>query len=832
MKKLKLNNNKNIALAQIFILVIGIIAMTWMVGGEFGVVSAEKTECEKSGYVCAPSCTDLFGGEWESVIGVCEMGSGEICCKPKAYLNTQPDVSYTGEVSTSSSGDEGGNSCGVGGQCWDECGTYNESIIGQCEGALKCCREMPEINSGDELTNQDTGETYKAEKDDFNKDGSIKAGGKLATWLESLGMGYVGNKVTGVTDDLFKSIFKKGGEEVGKGIFKGWFKSDFFKNFFEGGQGGLGTFVVLFVEAIVLTGLTYLIASNIMSTSNAEAVTIWVGAGTGATLAAVTIAGLGLGPGALLVLGAALVGWAGHMLISHELYSQDVMTLQCGAWQPQAGGEDCELCHETGTCTEYKCKSLGQACKFVNSEYPGQERCFWENPNDIDPPTITPMEDILLDDYSYSPIQYGPSPLEKGVEIKYKGGCLPPYKDLLIGVETNEIAKCMLDVERPANFSEMLGFMSGNGANVEEHTLFIPGTAIPRPSDLATIEGLSAESGKENEFYIRCQDANGNENPVDYLIRYCVDDAPDGTAPEIISTTIPSGTYVQSGIDSIETNVYTDEPATCKWNHIDIEYESMENEMNDCPTDASDLNGISYSCLANLTGLKDREETSFYIRCKDFNGNANSEGKLLLLKGSQPLLIDSIEPNNTIIKDSRTDDIPVEINVKTFAGADNGKAVCEYSETGIEGSYIRFSYDYGVEEFATNTHKQDFWLAPATYNLWIKCYDQGGNTANDTISFKVETDTIPPAVVRAYYESNHLKIITNEDCEKCVYNTNKNLGCNYDFDDGTEMSSIDELAYYTDWASNTNYYIKCKDKFTNYPLPNACTIIVNTFESY
>ena len=180
------------------------------------------------------------------------------------------------------------------------------------------------------------------------------------------------------------------------------------------------------------------------------------------------------------------------------------------------------------------------------------------------------------------------------------------------------------------------------------------------------------------------------------------------------------------------------------------------------------------------------------------------------------MVIDSVEPNDTVIKDSTT---PIKVTIKalTFSGYKEGESICYYRDgTGNDNDYIKF--------FNTNSfeHSQELFLSEREYEYFIRCIDLGGNADTKKINFVVETDLTSPLVVRAYKEENFLKLITNEKAE-CVYST---FGCNYEFTEGTQISVIDENNHFTDWNTNLNLYVKCQDDFGNQPLPNQCSMVV------
>ena len=272
---------------------------------------------------------------------------------------------------------------------------------------------------------------------------------------------------------------------------------------------------------------------------------------------------------------------------------------------------------------------------------------------------------------------------------------------------------------------------------------------------------------------------------------------------------------------SVDLEVYVNEPAECRWDHNDRSYESMEQTMS-CSTSVFEFNAqMLYKCSTTLTGLKDRTENKFYFRCKDKPNspenerNENLESYKFTLIGTQPLVIDSVEPNDTVIKDSTT---PIKVTIKalTSSGYKEGESICYYSDTGNDNDYIAF--------FNTNSHEhsQELFLSDGEYEYFIRCIDLGGNADTKKINFAIETDLTSPLIVRAYKEDNFLKLITNEKAE-CVYST---FGCNYEFTEGTQISVINEINHFTDWNTNLQLYVKCQDDFGNQPLPNQCNIIV------
>jgi len=507
---------------------------------------------------------------------------------------------------------------------------------------------------------------------------------------------------------------------------------------------------------------------------------------------------------------------------SYKSTETEQVSFTCNSWDAPTGGSNCERCNQQGVlpCSEYQCRSLGQACNLVN---PGTEesKCVWINKNDVKFPVLTPWENVLTDGYRYSP-DNTISPPDRGVKILKDGstsGCVKAFEPLSFGIVSDEPSKCKIDYLRKENFKDMEFYFGGSSTHKYNHSQLM---ALPGPS--TTENGTVVLQNDGNyELYVRCEDANGNYNKGNFVFRYCVEKGPDTTPVLIVTTNLLNGMPIGYNQTEVNLEVYVNEPAECRWSHLDQDFEDMEITMS-CASSVFEMNAqMLYKCATKLTGLKNSVDNDFYFRCKDQPGkpenerNTNAESYEFKLIGTQPLVLSSVGPNKTI-KDS-TESIKVTLTARTDAGFNEGEANCYYSDTGADNNYIMF--------FDTNSyeHSQDLYLTAGTYDYWIKCLDLGGNSDVDTVQFTVKTDIFSPLIVRTFHEESYLKLITDEEAE-CVYGT---VDCNYLFDDGTRISTIDS-EHYIDWNTKTNLYVKCKDQYGNQPAPSECNMIIRAFD--
>ena len=523
--------------------------------------------------------------------------------------------------------------------------------------------------------------------------------------------------------------------------------------------------------------------------------------------------GMGLSKAGAVGLGTGLFVAAIIFYSTYKDESQETIIFTCEPWQAPTGGANCEKCNKQGSlpCSEYQCRSLGQSCELLN---PGtdEESCTWVNRHDVNPPVIKPLKDALLDGYVYAP-DNTISPPDKGVKVQntaLASKCAEAFTPLTFGIITNEPAQCKISPLREKSFEEMGLYFGGSNLFTYNHTqvMVLPG------ADALNASGITIKNDGNFEVYARCQDANGNSNTANFVFKYCVEKGPDTTPPLIVSTNLLNNMPIAFDQSSIDLEIYTNEPADCRWDYLDKAYDNMDNAFT-CSKNIFQMNAqMLYPCSTTLTGLKNEFENKFYFRCKDLSENTNAESYLFTLLGTRPLVIDYVSPDEETIKDS-TDIIQVTLKVETSAGYNDGESACYYSDTGEDDSYVMFG------NTNSHQHSQELWFNAGTYKYFIKCLDLGGNTDEKTINFDVESDSLSPLVVRVYHEGSYLKLMTNEEAE-CVYDT---TSCSYTFEDGIKIANIDGITHYTDWDTQTNFYIKCKDSYGNKPFPDKCNII-------
>ena len=519
---------------------------------------------------------------------------------------------------------------------------------------------------------------------------------------------------------------------------------------------------------------------------------------------------------------ASYAGWIGLgigaivFLYMYKETETKTVEFNCMPWQAPVGGNVCEECNDDDLpCSEYRCKSLGQNCELVNVGT-ADEKCVNVNPRDVNPPTIKPNYNVLSKGYDYTNVKNSPpGPGFKIVNMGAGDGCLKAFTPLEFGISVDEPAQCKIDFNHTESFDEMVAYIGGKNLYSYNHTekFSLPSAAALKNASMVL------ENGKDLTFFIRCKDKNGNENGAEYAVNFCIDPTPDNTAPKIEATSVLNGGCVAENQDKAEVVFYTNEPADCRWSSQDQDYDNMQNAMN-CNGELYQSNAMQlFSCATELTGIS-RDDTKFYVRCKDQPGadesdrNENKESFEFSLRGSTGLKMKDLQPNGTIF--GAVSPMPVELKVKTLFGCNNGQAICKYSLTGNTNDYIQF-FDTNNED---GIHTQRLDLIAGEHEYFVQCVDEGGNLVEDSATFNLDIDTSAPVVARIYEEEGMLKIVTVRDSE-CSYTFDN---CDFTFDEGTVMPYANSTVHIAEWNEKETYYIKCRDEFRNEDAD--CSIVV------
>ncbi len=476
----------------------------------------------------------------------------------------------------------------------------------------------------------------------------------------------------------------------------------------------------------------------------------------------------------------------------------------CMPWQPQTGGLNCDLCNTNDIlgvqCSEYRCKSLGQTCEFINPRTE-DEKCITNDPNDVSSPKIKPLYNNITPGYEYKNVN------DNSFEIKSTSNeCIPEYTILNFGIETDKSARCRIGYNITDTYEEMPEFFGGKNSFLTEHKMQL---AVPSPSAFKNRYNLTDEEvealGQIN-YFVKCENVNGISNTIPFVIRTCVKPGPDLTAP-MITKTIPELAYVKYGETEKQIQVYTNEPADCKWdNESNKEYEDMENSMS-CLEGFEDYGLFGWPCIANLTGVD--VNNKLYFKCKDqpwFAGTINESDRNAMTEdyeynlqlSNTPLIIEDFRPETGTEIISGIEPVSIELKIRTSGGVD-GTSNCKWEGNGYSDDFSELNSNIHIYAITSATR--------GDYDIKFTCEDKAGNIAENSTSFKIKIDSSGPRIIRIFY-SGGLKVTTDENAECRYMLTNK-----FNWENATSMSGTG-LEHTADWQLKT-YYVQCKDEYGN-----------------
>jgi hypothetical protein len=112
-------------------------------------------------------------------------------------------------------------------------------------------------------------------------------------------------------------------------------------------------------------------------------------------------------------------------------------------------------------------------------------------------------------------------------------------------------------------------------------------------------------------------------------------------------------------------------------------------------------------------------------------------------------------------------------------------------------------------------------LPQGDHKIDVFCEDEARNVANETFEFTVYFDETPPKILRVINLDGEINLVTDEPAE-CMYETNKTIGCNFDFESNTPSYLSKEHSFNSNILET--YFIRCRDEKLN--LPMGCSITI------
>ena len=351
-----------------------------------------------------------------------------------------------------------------------------------------------------------------------------------------------------------------------------------------------------------------------------------------------------------------------------------------------------------------------------------------------------------------------------------------------MGIDLNEVGRCKSSASHTTSYDAMNGSDLSSGLFKSQHNISL---TVPSLTSLG-LDSFNPNARGQVNLYLRCQDKNGNSDPNEYAINFCVKQGND-TTPAGITGRSPKYEKVPFNTTNVNASIYLREPAECRWDTTQNKtYYQMSNNMS-CVTDlnARDPTTGGWKCSTNFDFALSKNQTTYYIRCLDqpwltgensTKRNANANSYPFNIIRTQPLKIENVNVENKTFTFA-VDPATLQVNFSTSGGYD-GTATC---------SFVYDTRAYTMEDTNGLRHSQNLQVSNGEFNRNFICKDIIGNSVEKNVRAIINIRTTAPLVTRTYTTDNTLTIATDEP-STCFYSNDDANACWYDMNNGTQMA--------------------------------------------
>ena len=299
----------------------------------------------------------------------------------------------------------------------------------------------------------------------------------------------------------------------------------------------------------------------------------------------------------------------------------------------------------------------------------------------------------------------------------------------------------------------------------------------------------------------------------------------------VVHNANPQGTVTAA---TVKLSLDTEDLAQCKYSTSDTSYDDMG--------DTFDLNDGLYH-TASLGSLNKGSYT-YYVRCKDFEGNTNSSSTKITFKvGTISCVGDNCPSDQPATGNGPTLSglLPVGVTYDSYvilSVTTNPAADCRYSW--YDKAYDSMTLVFGSTDRLYHTATAVL-SSTGYYTYYVRCRDDNGgvNATAGKISFRrgslyvappPPSDTTPPSISSLAPSGDIETSTTTISCSTDEAATCKYGTTDADYDslagpltaDSGKTSHSAEVSF--DAAGAHNYYVRCKDKVGN---KNTVSSIIN-----
>jgi len=259
-----------------------------------------------------------------------------------------------------------------------------------------------------------------------------------------------------------------------------------------------------------------------------------------------------------------------------------------------------------------------------------------------------------------------------------------------------------------------------------QHYENMPLTFQDTGEKLHTTTVLTLSGNRNYIFYIKCSDEEGTTMENDHTISFNIAGGPDDSAPAMFDP-MPSGTLEQ-GETSTTISIRTDESASCKFSpYGHKKYEEMENIFTSTGNTAH---------AATLTGLNLDEKYEYFVKCRDNEGNINTENSVIRFFTSSIEYPVNVPFEGAKLSNGRVNGVdtvaylPSGTTDLDFSLATDKLATCKYS-TSLGTNYSNMSGSFIESDSLLHTVQLSGYSDDDAGAIYVRCEDEESNV-NDS----------------------------------------------------------------------------------------------------
>lgn len=197
----------------------------------------------------------------------------------------------------------------------------------------------------------------------------------------------------------------------------------------------------------------------------------------------------------------------------------------------------------------------------------------------------------------------------------------------------------------------------------------------------------------------------------------------DTTPPRILEAS-PQGAL---NYNLIELRLTTDEDSECRYDTLNVSYDSMYYPLAG--------NGTSHNLLRSFSD----GEYTLYARCRDSSGNIGAGAKMAFKVDTSPPQMISISPTGTITRSQAS------IRIDT-----NEIANCRWGRTSQPYAILPNTF----QTTGAILHEQPISLSEGINTYFLSCQDQSGNS-NAPVTLNIELNTPPTAAIELQHNGSY-----------------------------------------------------------------------------